>query len=355
LPSEQVDSVPATVLASFPIIQPGASAQPFGTGLINRTFLVEDGASRFVLQKVNPIFPVTIHQNIEAVTAHLARQGLMTPRLLPTSQGKSCLELGPAGVWRLWNHVNGVSFDVIRDTAQARAAATLVGRFHRGLDGFDHPFVGMRLGVHDTPKHLARLRDGVSAEAHRGHRLHAEVAELAADILAAVAKLPPLPVLPDRVCHGDLKFNNILFAGTDGAAAGQPLCLIDLDTLGPMALAFELGDAWRSWCNRNGENNPVAELDLEVFRTSLEGYRAGLGRPLSEGERQALLLGLDWVSVELAARFAADALYESYFGWDAKRFAGRGEHNLVRARGQFTLHQAVAASRPERARLLDSP
>ena len=83
-----------------------------------------------------------------------------------------------------------------------------------------------------------------------------------------------------------------------------------------MPLAFELGDAWRSWCNRNGENNPVAELDLEVFRASLDGYRAGLGRPLSEGERRALLLGLDWVSVELAARFAADALYESYFGWD---------------------------------------
>ena len=132
------------------------------------------------------------------------------------------------------------------------------------------------------------------------------------------------------------------------------MCLIDLDTLGPMSLAFELGDAWRSWCNRNGENDPVAALDLEVFRASLEGYRAGLGRPLSEGERQALLLGLDWVSVELAARFAADALFESYFGWNAKRFAGRGEHNLVRARSQFTLHQAVAASRPERARLLDS-
>ena len=120
-----------------------------------------------------------------------------------------------------------------------------------------------------------------------------------------------------------------------------------------MALAFELGDAWRSWCNRNGENNPVAALDLPVFRASLQGYRAGLGRPLSAAERLALLLGVDWVSLELAARFAADALYESYFGWDAQRFAGRGEHNLVRARGQFSLHQALVLSRRERAALLD--
>jgi Ser/Thr protein kinase RdoA (MazF antagonist) len=246
-----------------------------------------------------------------------------------------------------------VSFDVIGGETQARAAGVLVGRFHRALDGFSHPFVGMRLGVHDTARHMQRLRDGLADPAHRQHRLRAEVSELGAAILAAAAALPPLPALPDRVCHGDLKFNNILFAASSGPDAARPLCLIDLDTVGPMALAFELGDAWRSWCNRNGENNPVAALDLQLFRTSLDGYREGLGRPLSEGERQALLLGLDWVSVELAARFAGDALYESYFGWDPRRFAGRGEHNLVRAHSQFSLHQALAAARGERARLLD--
>ena len=65
-----------------------------------------------------------------------------------------------------------------------------------------------------------------------------------------------------------------------------------------------------------------------------------------------MLLGLDWVSVELAARFAADALNESYFGWDATRFPGRGEHSLLRARGQFSLHAAVIAARAARAERL---
>ena len=70
--------------------------------------------------------------------------------------------------------------------------------------------------------------------------------------------------------------------------------------------------------------------------------------------RRALVLGVEWVSLELAARFAADALLESYFGWDARRFPGRGEHNLVRAQGQLSLHTALVAARPARERMIES-
>ena len=51
-------------------------------------------------------------------------------------------------------------------------------------------------------------------------------------------------------------------------------------------------------------------------------------------------------------RFAADALRESYFGWDSQRFARAGEHNLVSARGQHALYQAVVATRQQRTRIL---
>jgi hypothetical protein len=95
-----------------------------------------------------------------------------------------------------------------------------------------------------------------------------------------------------------------------------------------------------------------AVLDLEIMGASLRGYAAGLGRDLSADERRALLLGVEWVSLELAARFAADALFETYFGWDAARYPGRGEHNLLRARGQWSLHQALLATRDQRSAML---
>ena len=266
---------------------------------------------------------------------------------MPTGDGRPYLIAPGGGLWRLLTYVDGVSFDVVGGAEQARAAGELVGRFHAALDGLDHTFVGMRVGVHDTPRHLARLDEAVSV--HGGHRLLAQVRPLADAIRAGAAALPSLPALPPRICHGDLKFNNILFAGLAPPDDARALCLIDLDTVGPLSLAYELGDAWRSWCNRAGEDDVHAVLDLEIMEASLRGYVSGLGRDLGADERRALLLGVEWVSLELAARFAADALFESYFGWDEKRFPGRGEHNLVRARGQWSLHEALLATRDRRA------
>ena len=285
------------------------------------------------------------------MTARLAERGMATPRLIPTRDGQLFVPSnGSNAMWRLLTHVDGTSFDVVAGPAQARAAGGLVGRFHRALDDFDHPFAAGRTGVHDTPAHLRRLDEAVAA--HPNHRLAGAVAPLGAAIRAGAAALPPLPAIAPRVCHGDLKFNNIMFAGPDAPASAEAVCLIDLDTVGPLSLSYELGDAWRSWCNRAGEDDEQARLDLDIFRASLAGYLDGLGRPLTDGERDGLLLGVEWVSLELAARFAADALAESYFGWNAARFPGRGEHNLVRARGQWSLHQALLASRGARAKLL---
>jgi Ser/Thr protein kinase RdoA (MazF antagonist) len=332
----------------------GARATPLAGGLINRTFLLTRGDARAVLQRVSGIFSPRIHENIEAVTSRLAAAGLETPRLVRTRAGGLFVDAGDTSdnaVWRLLTHVGGVSFDAVAGARQARAAGTLIARFHRALDGLPHEFVGLRASVHDTAAHLGRLADAVAS--NESHRLASVVAPLARALAAGAAALPALPALPARVCHGDLKFSNILFADHEPPASEIAVCLIDLDTMGPLSLSYELGDAWRSWCNRAGEDVVEARLDLDVLRASVEGYRAGWGQPLDAETRRGLLLGVEWVSLELAARFAADALVETYFGWDAGRFAGRGEHNLVRARGQWSLHEQLVATRDARAEVLD--
>ena len=330
----------------------GAHIEPLGRGLVNQTYLVSRGGTRLVLQRLNPVFSAAVNDNIDAVTRRLAEVGMATPRLVPTRDGSLSVDLGAQdGLWRLQTYVDGVSFDAVASLGQARAAGCLVARFHCALDGLDHEFAGMRPGVHDTAQHMARLREALDVRGD--HRLHREVSALAADLFDAASDLPPLPSLPRRVCHGDPKLNNILFAGFELPAAEQALCLIDLDTVGPMALAHELGDAWRSWCNRSPEDASEAKFDLEIFRVSFEGFRDSLGRPLGADERRACLHGVEWISLELAVRFATDALLESYFGWAPERYPGRGEHNLARARGQWALHRAVCATRRERAHILE--
>ncbi len=333
-----------------------ADLQPLGSGLINDTFaLAEDGqeqvpgdASGWVLQRVHTVFSPLIHHNIAAVTEHLAARNVATPRLRPTVDGALWHE-HQGRVWRVMSRLPGVTFDAVVHPGQAYAAAATLGLFHRTLEDLQHTFVGLRTGVHDTNAHVRRLREAL--ELHREHRLYDRVAPLAASLLRAAESLPALEHIAPRVAHGDPKLNNVVFAGRAGASAQQPVGLIDLDTVAPMGLHLELGDAWRSWCNPKGEDETEARFDMEVFRASVEGYRSQ-GPTLAADELDALVYGVEIISLELAARFLADALHESYFGWNRERFASAGEHNLVRAQGQWSLHRACVDNRSARASLL---
>lgn len=329
----------------------GASVAPLGTGLINDTFAVASPQGPFVLQRLHPVFDPRIHHNIAAVTQRLEARGLATPRLVPTLAGR-WWHVDAGAPWRLMTRLPGVSIDAMGPPAMARAAGAALGGFHAALHELSHTFVAMRTGVHDTPTHLASLAAAV--QEHRSHRLYDEVAPLAEAIARGARALPALAQVPDRIVHGDPKLSNLLFEGADGDAATKAVGFVDLDTVGPMPLAYELGDAWRSWCNPRGEDEGEAQFRMDVYEASLAGYAGTVMPPPRGVERDSLVHGVEWITLELAARFAADALREAYFGWDAERFAGRGEHNVVRARGQWSLHEAALALRAPRERALQA-
>ena len=74
-----------TPLAAWDVPQ-GSRSEPLGDGLINETFRVVHGGDTVgVLQRLNTdIFVPEVHEDIEAVTRHLAQHGLETPRLCRT-------------------------------------------------------------------------------------------------------------------------------------------------------------------------------------------------------------------------------------------------------------------------------
>ncbi len=315
------------------------SLKPLGEGLINQTWLLTAAhQQRFVLQKVNPVFPAAVNTDIDVVVRRLADAGLETPFVLPTLKGSLWLESN-GEVWRVLTWLPGESLSTLSSVDEARQAGILLGRFHRALDGLVHHFANPRLGVHDTAAHLQNLGEALTT--HRHHQRYAEVASLADDILAFAASLPPLPATPDRVVHGDPKINNMLFDQQTGHAKA----LVDLDTIGHMPLPLELGDAFRSWCNPAGENRRSGVFSAELFRAGLDGYAQVAGGWITPMEQGAIVNATLTIIVELAARFCADALNENYFGWDASRFATRSEHNLVRAAGQMSLAQSCLEQR----------
>lgn len=313
---------------------------------INATYFVrrraEPAAPPLVLQRLHPVFGPNVHVDIQAVTAHLAARGLTTPRLVPTIDGELWLrddsEAAPR-VWRALTFIDGRIVHSSREPAWLEGAAALLGTFHRALADLDHAFVHER-PIHDTPRHIANLKAALAMPKAADDR---EARELCQNVLRHIETVRlDFSALPKRLIHGDPKLSNVMFE-PDGSGRGR--CMIDLDTVGRGYLAYELGDALRSWCNPGGEDQSMASVDPGAFYAVMRGYASTCPTDVGADELASALDGLETVSAELSSRFAADTIVDSYWGWDPTRFASRRDHNLLRARGQLALSLSVRASR----------
>ncbi len=334
--------LPARVVHGYGL--EGATVTPVTVGLINQTFEVTrpDG-DKCIVQRLHEIFAGEVCLDLEALSAHVAAAGLVTPRLVRTRDGAAFLDEDGA-TWRAITFVPGRTALVVERPELAYEAARLAGRFHAALAGVEHRFHFTRSGVHDTAAHLARLARWHDEGSERPG--HDENAAIAASILEHARTIEPLPALPTRIVHGDLKISNVRF----DEALTKAVALLDLDTLARGTLAFELGDALRSWAQRGAESEAAASADTAIVEAAMRGYAAS-GFPITLEERASIVLGFETIAMELAARFAIDAWEDRYFGWDASRFPTRVAHDRARARGQLALARSVRARRAELERV----
>lgn len=343
--SQVEDVIRAWDWSGFPELRRGLG------GLINATWSVDlrssgklndsgPGLPVAVLQRLNTqIFSPNVHYDIEAVTAHLEGRGFCTPRLRRTREGTLWHTASTGEVWRVLSWVGDRTIDKLTDPQLARSAGRLVAQFHQATVDFGGKFRSSRGTFHDTELRMTELEEALAQEVQ--HRHHSAVSELARDILAMLPQCGGISGLPSRVIHGDLKISNLRFSGDTAVA------LVDLDTLGRGTLDAELGDALRSWCNPAREEEPEVRFDLDLFESALTGYaEGGAAQWINPEEREAIVPGVLRITLELASRFAADALRERYFGWDPA-FGSRGDHNLCRARGQLALANALSRCRIE--------
>jgi Ser/Thr protein kinase RdoA (MazF antagonist) len=326
----------------------------FGNGNINDTYLVTTDTDSteeklFVLQRINTqVFkqPILIMQNMRAFTEHMRRRSRQEghrwemPRVLSAYDGKD-FYLDPEGnFWRAISYVHGAqSFDTIKDVDHAREVGYALGTFQYLISDLPITKLADTLeGFHIAPRYLLNFDRTFSQNEFRSS------AEVRHCLAFVQQRRSFTTVLEDarqqgklrlRPVHGDPKVNNVMIEELTGRAVS----LVDLDTVKPGLIHYDIGDCMRSGCNPLGEETEQWEavhFDPEIGAAILEGYLSQARNFLTEADYEYLFDSIRLLTFELGMRFFTDHLAGNVY------FKVRHpEHNLQRALVQFKLTESI--------------
>ena len=338
---------------------------PLGNGNINSTFLVtlkpnSDTASRFVLQRINAqVFPQPelVIQNMVALSDHLRdRAGnhsgnhalprrWETPQILPTQQNANFWRDEAGDYWRAISFVeNSHVREKVKDVRHAKEVGYGLATFHSIISTLSADQLADTLpGFHITPSYVAhyeQVLDQVPANQTSAERPSSDV-QFCLDFIAqrkdwanVLENAKANGHLHLRPIHGDPKVNNILLGDN-----GEAVSLIDLDTLKPGLVHYDIGDCLRSGCNPLGEETEdwqSVTFDTALAKAMLQGYLSVAGDFLTAQDYDYLYDAIRLIAFELGLRFFTD-----YLAGNVYFKVNHPEHNLTRALVQFRLTESI--------------
>jgi Ser/Thr protein kinase RdoA (MazF antagonist) len=335
-----------------------ASAERWGSGHINDTFRATWGLNgspyRYIHQRINDhVFPdpEAVMRNVAAVTRHvrarLETQGTddidrRVLTLVPTRDGRDFHVDEEGHYWRTYLYVEGSrSVDVMDHPAQAFAAGEAFGGFQLLLADYAGPRLNETIrGFHNTPWRFQNFVRALEADAcGRAGGCREEISALLATETKAGAlqSLLDQGLLPERIVHNDTKLNNLLL----DERTGEPLCVIDLDTVMPGLSLHDFGDLVRTGAARATEDErdlSKVGVDVTLYEGLVRGYLSSAGSLLTATEREHLAAGAETIVLENALRFLTDHLEgDVYFR------VHRPDHNLDRCRTQLAFLRDLEA------------
>lgn len=332
------------------------SVHEFGNGNINDTYLVTIDTDlpeekQFVLQRINiQVFkqPKLIMQNMRAFTEHIRRRARdeghqwEMPRVIPACDGQDFYMDPEGNFWRAISYVHGArSFETIKDAALAREVGYALGTFQYLISDLPiHKLSDTLEGFHITPRYLQNFerafsRNGFKANPELKHCINfVEQRREFAHVLEHAREQGKLQLRP---VHGDPKVNNVMI----DESTGRAISLVDLDTVKPGLVHYDIGDCMRSGCNPLGEETEhweAVQFDPEIGSAILEGYLTQARNFLTASDYEYLFDSIRLLAFELGVRFFTD-----YLDGNVYFKVKHPQHNLQRALVQFRLTESIEA------------
>lgn len=330
--------------------------QEYGSGNVNDTYMVTCDAqqdSTFILQRINThvfVRPEYIMVNMRTFTEHVRARLVRepssngrrweVPRVFSAQEGQDFFVDEQGSFWRAISFVAGShSCEAVQGTAHAREAGYALGRFQSLISDLNINQLHDTLeGFHVTPRYIAQYEKALAnnhlpkTSPEVCHCLRfVEQRKVWASVLEDACAQGRLVMRP---IHGDPKINNIMIDD----ATGQAVSIVDLDTVKPGLVHYDIGDCLRSCCNPLGEETTEIErvrFETDLCQAILEGYLSEASSFLTELDYAYLYDAIRLIAFELGLRFFTD-----YLNGNVYFKVRHPEHNLMRALVQFKLAES---------------
>jgi hypothetical protein len=325
---------------------------PFGNGHINDTYLVKSLSKNYILQRKNHLIFKDIHgmmENIIRVTTHirakLEKQGIQdiqrrVIRHLQVDDNQYYYKDNAGNFWTLFDFIPGsVSVEKISNSEQAYDTGKAFGRFQNLIADIGGRSLNETIAnFHNIYFRLTNFENAINE--NRVDRLSG-VAEWVdelqnqAEEMKTLQKLLDTKQVPLRITHNDTKINNILF----DLKTGEPLCIIDLDTVMPGLIHFDFGDAMRSGASTAEEDEKdrnKIDFKLEIFEKFTDGFLSETKSFLTDLEKNYLAHAVKFMTYIMGLRFLTD-----YLQGDVYYKIAYPDHNLIRSINQLVLIRRI--------------
>ncbi len=342
---------PRRVADAFDLGGRVVDVRPCGHGIINDTYQVTIEAKQkyeVILQRINThVFqrPVWIMENLRTLLDHVRQRQTSArhevrkfrlPEIYTTRDHEDYLRVPDGGFWRAIGFIeNSHSIETISNLGQAEEAGFALGRFHHLVHELDANRLHETLpGFHQTPRYLERFTELIAKDkcSHdQDKHFCRSFIEARRSLAGVLEEAKNQGLLRLRPIHGDPKLNNILFDN----ASGRAVSLIDLDTLQPGLVQYDIGDCLRSCCNTAGETPDelsAVSFELDICGALLIAYFDETRSFLNDCDIEYVYGAIRLIPFELGIRFLNDYLEgNKYFK------VSDSEQNLRRALAQFKL------------------